>query len=69
MAEKHARVAMTSGGLEPVADAGSKSNHSPFAKAFIDTLMGNDVVMDGTTLFKKLRRPVMVATQQTPTYP
>jgi len=68
MAEKRTRVALVSGGLEPVADADGKKNHSPFAQAFIDVLRGNDVVIDGTTLFNNLRRPVMVAAQQTPAY-
>ena len=35
---------------------------------FIDTLKDNRSVMDGTTLFTKMRRPVMVAAQQTPEY-
>ncbi len=68
MAGKQARVALVSGGLEPVADAGS-GGHSPFAKAFIDVLRTNDAVMDGTQLFSKLRRPVMVSAQQTPEHP
>ena len=50
-------MAITSGGLEPVADKGGGEN-SPFAKA----------VMDGTTLFSKMRRPVMVNAEQTPQY-
>ena len=67
MAAKWARVAITPGGLEPVADKGGGDN-SPFAKAFIDALGDNDTIMDGTQLFSKLRRPVMVAAQQTPQY-
>jgi len=67
MASKWTRVAITSGGLEPVADSGG-SGHSPFAKAFIDVLRENDRVMDGTTLFSKMRRPVMLAAEQTPQY-
>jgi hypothetical protein len=67
MATKWARVAITSGGLEPVADKGGGEN-SPFAKAFIDTLKDNRSVMEGTTMFSKLRRPVMVAADQTPQY-
>ena len=67
MAGKWARVAITSGGLEPVADKGG-GNNSPFAKAFIDALRENSSVMDGTQLFSKMRRPVMVAADQTPQY-
>lgn len=67
MAEKPARVAITSGSLEPVADAGG-GGHSPFALAFIDALESNEVVIDGTSLFNAIRRPVMVAAQQTPQY-
>lgn len=68
MAEKQARVAITSGGLEPVADitAGGNGKHSPFAKAFINVLNDNDTILDSTALFNKIRRPVMVATKQTP---
>ena len=68
IAAKQARVAITSGGLEPVADSSGRSQHSPFAKAFIETLRGNTAVMDGTTLFNQIRRPIMVATEQTPAY-
>ncbi|MFP6689748.1 MAG: caspase family protein, partial [Alphaproteobacteria bacterium] len=67
MAKKWARVALVSGGLEPVADSGG-GGHSPFAKAFIGVLKDNDDVIDGTQLFSKLRRPVAVSTQQTPEY-
>ena len=67
MASKWARVAITSGGLEPVADKGGGKN-SPFAKAFIDVLRDNVSIMDGVQLFGKMRRPVMVAADQTPQY-
>jgi hypothetical protein len=49
MASKWARVAITSGGLEPIADKGGGENW-PFAKAFMDVLGNNKAVMDGTTL-------------------
>ena len=58
MAKKWARVALVSGG----------GSNSPFAKAFIDALNSNDAVMDGTQMFSKVRRPVMVAAKQTPEY-
>lgn len=66
MAKKWARVAMVSGGLEPVSDKGG--GHSPFAKAFLDVLRGNDSILGGTELFTKMRRPVMISANQTPEY-
>jgi hypothetical protein len=67
MARKKARVAMVSGGLEPVADDSGNGN-SPFAKAFIDALSNNKSVIDGTRLFSQIRRPVILNAQQTPEY-
>ena len=67
MAVKRTRVVLTSGGLEPVADSAG-GGHSPFAKAFIEALTANNAVMDGTQLFSKIRRRVMVAAEQTPEY-
>ena len=67
MAEKQARVAITSGGLEPVVDSSGGTN-SPFATAFINALRNNQAIIDGTALFGEIRRPVMVAAQQTPEY-
>jgi len=67
MAQKRARVVMTSGGLEPVADLGG-GGHSPFAKAFIDVLSENRGVVDGTGMFSQLRRSVMLSADQTPEY-
>ncbi len=67
MVRKRVRVALTSGGLEPVIDDGG-SGHSVFAKAFIETLKGNEGIMDGTELFQRVRRPVMLNAQQTPEF-
>ena len=67
MASKQARVAMVSGGLEPVADAGGKGN-SPFATALLDALSKNADVIDGTQLFSEIRRPVILNAKQTPEY-
>ena len=67
MAAKRARVVMTSGGLEPVADGGG-GKHSVFAKAFIDVLQENDGLVDGNELFGRVRRPVMLNAPQTPEY-
>ncbi|MCH7957256.1 MAG: caspase family protein [Proteobacteria bacterium] len=67
MAGKRARLALTSGGLEPVADRGG-GKHSPFAAAFIDVLNANTSVIDGTQLFSQMRRPVILNSDQTPQY-
>ncbi len=68
MARKKARVVLTSGGLEPVSDDGGKGHHSVFASAFIDALEENNGILDGTSLFSNLRRPVMLNSDQTPEY-
>jgi hypothetical protein len=68
MAEKRARLVITSGGLEPVADKDGAGKHSPFASVFLDILKSNNGVMDGTNMFSKMRRPVMLKADQTPEY-
>lgn len=65
--QKRTRTVLTSGGLEPVVDGGGEG-HSVFAKAFLDALRENTGIMDGTTLFTKIRRPVMLNAYQTPQY-
>jgi hypothetical protein len=47
---------------------GGGGGHSVFAKAFLDALRKNTAIMDGTTLFTKIRRPVMLMADQTPQY-
>jgi hypothetical protein len=67
MAKKRTRVAMVSGGLEPVVDD-SGGGHSPFATAFMAALRKNTGVIDGTRLFSEIRRPVILNARQTPEY-
>ena len=67
MEEKRSRTALTSGGLEPVADGGG-SGHSVFTKAFLDALAENAEAIDGQTLFAMVRRPVVLNAEQTPAY-
>jgi len=67
IAPKRSRTALTSGGNEPVSDW-SGGEHSVFAKAFIQALQDNTGVIDGTTLFTKIRRPVVLNAPQTPQY-
>lgn len=65
MARKRARVVLSSGGLEPVLDGG-RGDHSVFAGAFLDALRENDGIADTTTLFSRIRRDVMLGSDQTP---
>ncbi len=67
MAAKRSRTALTSGGLEPVADSGG-GRHSVFAKAFLDALRDNSEMIDGRTLFTLVRTPVVLNAEQTPEY-
>jgi len=67
LARKRTRVVMSSGGLEPVADAG-RGEHSVFTGALIAALRENRGVIDGTQLFQQVRKPVMSNAEQTPEY-
>ncbi len=60
------RVALTSGGLEPV-EAG-QGGHSVFARAFLAALRQNTSILDGMALFNALDRRVRLDTDQTPAY-
>ncbi len=64
---RRSRTALTSGGLEPVVDAGG-GRHSVFAKAFITALAENEGVMEGQRLFDTIKRPVVLNANQTPQY-
>lgn len=68
LSKKKARCVISSGGLEPVIDSGGRGEHSVFASAFLDALKDNKKVLDGAQLFNKLRRPVMLNSDQTPEY-
>ena len=65
--QKKARTVLTSGGLEPVADAGG-AGHSVFTQAFLAALRDNTGALDGQALFAKVREPVVLAAPQTPEY-
>jgi ankyrin repeat protein len=68
LSRKRVRSVISSGGLEPVIDSGGKGEHSVFASALLDTLRENKGIMDGAQLFNKLRRQVMLNSDQTPEY-
>ncbi|MEQ9640458.1 MAG: caspase family protein [Alphaproteobacteria bacterium] len=65
--QQRSRTAIVSGGIEPVADAG-RDGHSVFAAAFIDALTDNREYIEGSSLFRKISRPVVVNAEQTPQY-
>lgn len=68
LSQKKTRVALASGGLEPVEDGSGKQRHSVFASAFIDALKETTQITDGTHIFMKIRRPVLLNADQTPEY-
>ncbi|MEE9412355.1 MAG: caspase family protein, partial [Methylococcales bacterium] len=53
MLNAKSRVALSSGGLEPVLDGGG-GNHSIFAKALIDTLSKNKDLMESQALYRNV---------------
>ena len=67
IAEKRARVVLSSGGLEPVADSGG-GKHSVFAAQFLKALRSNEGVLDGTQMFERVRQAVVLNADQTPEY-
>jgi len=68
LSRKRARCVLSSGGLEPVIDSGGDGLHSVFATAFLNALKENNDILNGAQLFNKLRRPVMLNSDQTPEY-
>jgi len=65
LAARRARIVLSSGGLEPVVDGGG-GEHSAFARHFIGALDANPGILDSTSLFAQIRRPVMLAADQAP---
>lgn len=66
--QKKARVALTSGGEEPVADSSSGSTHSVFAQAFLDSLEENGSPLPASTLYDMVLTHVSAEASQTPQY-
>jgi len=67
LAGKRARVVITSGGLEPVADGGG-GGHSVFAKYILMKLKENPGVIDSVRLYADVRALVADNADQTPEY-
>jgi uncharacterized caspase-like protein len=64
---KSARLVLTAGGLEPVADKGG-GGHSVFGKFFIEALRSNSGLLTGLELFDRLAPGVYGETHQVPAY-
>ena len=67
MVKRRARKAMVSGELEPVVDSGY-GGHSVFANPFLRTLRDNQDVIDGETLFSRVKLIVVNSAHQTPQF-
>lgn len=68
MASKRSRTVLTSGGREPVLDAGGEG-HSVFARAFLAALEQNDRPATMEALFQeRIGRKVVLDAEQTPRY-
>ncbi len=68
LAERKARVVLSSGGLELVTDSGGQGNHSVFASALLDVLIKNSGLLDGVGLFSRIREKVGWNADQIPEY-
>lgn len=66
MNSSKARVAMTSGGIQPVPDQGAGGKHSTFAKALLDTLRDNTQVLESGQLFRAISSALAVASLDAP---
>jgi len=72
MAKSKSRLALTSGGLQPVSDEGT-SSHSLFAHALLNTLKLNNRIMEGQRLYNQVYAQMAIATaakniEQVPEY-
>jgi hypothetical protein len=63
LANKRARLVLTSGGVEPVLD-NTGGDHSVFAQIFIDTLRTNDGVLLGRDVFQRVQLRVNAMAQR-----
>jgi uncharacterized caspase-like protein len=63
MTKKRSRMVLTSGGLEPVLDAGG-GNHSVFAKALLEVLNANSDILEGGRLHREVAARVAYAAGQ-----
>ena len=62
MAKSRARLALTSGGLNPVADVGG-GNHSLFANALLGVLEHNNDILEGQSLYQQVFAQVTIGAE------
>lgn len=72
MAQGRSRLALTSGGVQPVPDGGA-GNHSYFARAFLNALKNNSKLMEGQRLYREVTNNLAITTldsaiEQVPEY-
>jgi hypothetical protein len=60
MLDKRARIVFTSGGLQPVLDAGG-GRHSVFSQALLDALASNEELIEGQRLYQQVAARVAYA--------
>lgn len=60
MANGRSRTALTSGGVQPVPDAGA-GTHSTFAKAFLNVLQDNNRVLEAQRVFREVSSTVALS--------
>ncbi len=63
MVDAKSRTVLSSGGVQPVLDAGA-GDHSIFANAFINALRENNDVLEGQTLYRMINREVRKASER-----
>lgn len=65
MADGRSRTALTSGGVQPVPDAGS-GRHSYFARAFLNVLQDNNRLLEGQRLYQEVATALALGAMDAP---
>lgn len=65
MVDGRSRIALTSGGLQPVPDIGS-GKHSFFARAFLNALEDNNKLLEGQRLYREISSTLALAALDSP---
>ena len=64
MVAGRSRTALTSGGVQPVADAASNSEHSVFASSLLSVLNSNNQLLTGQQLFREIAAGMALRSQK-----